>query len=326
MRLDRQPKLPWARPASLAVELPSPTARGLSGTGPELHNPVQAVTALTGHHSARPNMLNRKAYHLEEPSYVDQDGTTSPSPLAPGLFETLSDLCHLPFVDPVELACIVDSRAKTAYRRLSRLEDAGLALRLRHGTAQLRPSSRYLPTAEGIALVAKSNGLAPGQFLRPLPLSAQWLRILASRIDSVAVIYRLASTLSVTLGAGRGPLRVLHQRHGPFDAFLQLPGGQLVGIVRQGPTLDRSALTSRLWTLTRETAEVHPGAILLVLHSEGDRRHIRRYLLRLVQRGRHAIHNLFMAVAPDVAHVTTDFPAWRLAYHNTVDLSVKDLI
>lgn len=270
-------------------------------------------------------MLNRKAYHLEEPSSVDQDGTTSPSPLAPGLFETLSDLCHLPFVDPVELACIVDSRAKTAYRRLSRLEDAGLALRLRHGTAQLRPSSRYLPTAEGIALVAKSNGLAPGQFLRPLPLSAQWLRILASRIDSVAVIYRLASALSVTLGAGRGPLRVLHQRHGPFDAFLQLPGGQLVGIVRQGPTLDRSALTSRLWTLTRETAEVHPGAILLVLHSEGDRRHIRRYLLRLVQRGRHAIHNLFMAIAPDVAHVTTDFPAWRLAYHNTVDLSVKDL-
>lgn len=271
-------------------------------------------------------MLNRIAYHLEEPSSVDQDGTTGPSPLAPSLFETLSDLCHLPFVDPVELACIIDSQAKTAYRRLARLEDAGLALRLSHGTAQLRPSSRYLPTAEGIALVAKSNGLAPAQFLRPLPVSAQWLRTLTSRIDAVAVIYRLASTLSVTLGAGSGPLRVLHQRHGPFDAFLQLPGGQLVGIIRQGPALDRAALTSRLWTLTQEAAEVHPRAVLLVLHSEGDRRHIRRYLLRLVQHGGHSIHNVFMAIAPDVTHVTTDFPAWRLAYHNTVDLSVKDLI
>ena len=257
---------------------------------------------------------------------MDQDGTTGPSPLAPGLFETLSDLCHLPFVDPVELACIIDSQAKTAYRRLARLEGAGLALRLSHGTAQLRPSSRYLPTAEGIALVAKSNGLAPSQFLRPLPVSAQWLRTLTSRIDAVAVIYRLASTLSVTLGAGSGPLRVLHQRHGPFDAFLQLPGGQLVGIVRQGPALDRAALTSRLWTLTREAAEVHPRAVLLVLDSEGDRRHIRRYLLRLAQRGGHSIHDVFMAIAPDVTHVTTDFPAWRLAYHNTVDLSVKDLI
>ena len=255
---------------------------------------------------------------------MKQNGTTNTS-LPPGLFDTLSNLCQLPFVDPVELACIVDSRAQTAYRRLARLKDAGLALCVRHGTAELRRSSRYLPTADGITLVAHADGIAPGQFLRRRPISAQWLRALTTRVDSVAVVYRLASALAVTLGAQSGPLEVLHQRHGPFDAFLRTPGEQLVGIVRQGPALDRSALTSRLWSLTREGAETRLRAVLLILHSEGDRQHVRRYLLRLSRRGGHNIHNLFMAVASDVAHVATDFHAWQLAYPNATNLSFKDL-
>ena len=256
---------------------------------------------------------------------VKHDGTTAPPSLAPELLETLNHLCELPFVDPFELACLVDSRARTAYRRLARLEDAGLALCLRHGTTHARPSSRYLPTADGITLVAQSHDTTPGQLLRRLPVSTQWIRALTARLDSVAAIYRLASAVAVTLGAHSGPLQVLHQRQGPFDALLQLPGEQLVGIVRQGPALERSALTSRLYTLTRVTSGLYPAAVLLVLHSEGDRQHIRRYLLRLTRRGGHNIHNVYMAITPDVAHVATDFPSWRLAYPNSTNYSFRDL-
>ena len=247
------------------------------------------------------------------------------SPPAPELIDTLNDLCRLPLVDPKEMACIVDSHASTQYRRLSRLVDAGLAVRVQHSTTHLRPSSRFFPTPEGVRLAAESQGVTPSQFVRSLPISTQWLRVLVRRMDSLAAIYRLASTFATALEIGGGALDVLHQRHGPFDALLRLPSQQVIGVLKQGPALDRATTTSRLWTVTRSNAEVTPRAILALVHSDSDRRHLRRYLLRLARRGGHNIHNVYMGVASDTAHATTDTPAWRPPHRNAVDSSFKDL-
>ena len=257
---------------------------------------------------------------------MKRDGHTNPSPLASSLSATLHSLCQLPLIDPVEMACIVDSQARSERRRLNRLVDEGLAVRLRHTIASMRqPSSRYAPTSEGVAEAARNAGLTPTGFVRPLPISAQWFQVLFNRLDSVAVIYRLASTIAVALGQRSGALQVYHQRRGPLDALLHFPTGQNIGVLRQGPTLDRSALTSRLWTVTKDAAGIQSRAILAALHTEGDRRHIQRYLTRLSRRGGHEVQTVFMAVMSESIHVTPDLPVWQLAYSSAAVYSFREL-
>ena len=90
-----------------------------------------------------------------------------------------------------------------------------------------------------------SGNIALDEVLGAYPVSRAWLRILLERLDSVAVIYRLAAAI-----AGKeGPVGLRWYRALPLDAAITLPGGRTVGVVRQGHTSDRTGFARRLWRL-----------------------------------------------------------------------------
>ena len=65
--------------------------------------------------------------------------------------------------------------------------------------------------------------------LRTYPVSKQWSRLLAERLDAVAVLYRVAA-LVADADPHSDPVRVDHYRQGPYDMLLTLSGGRFVGI------------------------------------------------------------------------------------------------
>ena len=109
--------------------------------------------------------------------------------------------------------------------------------------------------------------------LRSRPVSQQWRRILLERLDAIASVYRLASTIA---GAAR-PICLRLYRAAPLDAALMLPGGKTVGVVRQGAAADRTAFAKRLWRLGQGPL---PGAVLILTSDEVRLRHARRLLAR----------------------------------------------
>ena len=184
----------------------------------------------------------------------------------------LHRLAEMPFLDRLELAAVTGASERAAYYAMAALEDAGLAAAFPHGSDLIRPTRRFHLTARGLRRLAADEGVPTDILLRAYPVSAQWRRILLQRLDAVAVIYRVAAAVA----AERGSLDGFRWfRATPLDAVLVLPGGRTVGVVRQGPTADRTAFSKRLRRLYEGRL---PGA-LLVLASDGSRlQHARRLL------------------------------------------------
>lgn len=91
------------------------------------------------------------------------------------------------------------------------------------------------------------------------------------RLDTVAVIYRLASAISIV----QRPIRLRWFRTMPMDAAIALPDGRVVSVVRQGPTTDRTGFSKRLWRL-REGERT--AAVLMLMPDEARLRHARRLI------------------------------------------------
>ena len=81
--------------------------------------------------------------------------------------------------------------------------------------------------------------------LTAYPLSKQWFRLLAERLDAIAVLYRVAAMIA-DADPKQDDVRVDHHRHGPYDLLVTLSGGLTVGVIRQGPMLPTSNLRYRL--------------------------------------------------------------------------------
>ena len=132
---------------------------------------------------------------------------------------------------------------------------------------------------------------------QPRPVSEQWRRILLERLDAVASVYRLASTVA---GAAH-PVRLRLYRAAPLDAGLLLPGGRTLGVVRQGPAADRTAFAKRLWRLGQGPL---PGTVLILTSDEVRLRHARRLLARTPV-------NALLALERDAVLAGLDAPVWR---------------
>ncbi|MCY4617516.1 MAG: hypothetical protein OXD50_03020 [Chloroflexi bacterium] len=63
------------------------------------------------------------------------------------------------------------------------------------------------------------------------PVSKQWFKLVAERLDAVAVLYCRA-TLVAQADPEQPPLRVDLYRQGPYDALLTLSGGRSIGVPR----------------------------------------------------------------------------------------------
>ena len=108
-------------------------------------------------------------------------------PLRDGLEEALLLLCATPLATVDELSRFGRVPVSTLRDRLKKLTERGLVDSVPHHLSVLgvRPQRRYFPTEKGItAAGAATKGRE--HMLRAYPVSKQWFRLLAERLDSVA--------------------------------------------------------------------------------------------------------------------------------------------
>ena len=217
-------------------------------------------------------------------------------------------LADAPLVDRIELAQLSRWSERAVYQRLADLQRAGLVEDVAHASELISPTRRMLLTQAGIEQLAQNNGSSAAEILSEHPISQPWRRILLGRLDSVAVIYRLATAL-VELAH---PLRLHWYRSQPADAAVGLPDGRTLAVVRWGRTVDRTAFAIRIRRL-------HDGpsysAALVLAPDEVRLRHASRLL-------RQAPFICFFALERDAARAHSEAEVWR-GPSSGVKLSLK---
>ena len=225
--------------------------------------------------------------------------------------ELLRLLADMPFLDRLEMAAVSGWSRGAVYKAVARLEDAGLIASVPHGTELTSPTRRFNLTATGLRLLAKYEDAALEDLIRSHPVSARWRRVLLERLDAVAVIYRLASAISNVAH----PVRFRWYRAMPMDAAVILPDGGTIGIVRQGPSTDRTGFSKRLWRLRQGPL---PGAVFMLMPDGVRLRHARRLLAQT------PVPALF-ALEREAVAATPDDPVWRLR-SVSADVSLRSAI
>ena len=224
--------------------------------------------------------------------------------------DILRRLAELPFLDRLELAAVSGWSRGAVYAAMDRLQQRGMVDAIPHASELITPTARYHLTAGGLRGLAGDEGVAVDQLLDTRPVSARWRRVLLERLDSLAVIYRVAAALS----NAAFPIRFRWYRAGPADAGIFLPDGCCLAVVRQGNTADRAVFAKRLWRLSEEA---RPGAVLLVPDD-----------VRLRQVGR-ALDSLpllgFLALEGDAARGDAGSQVWCMP-SGPVPLSLREVL
>ena len=196
--------------------------------------------------------------------------------LPQGLEDGLLLLCAAPMATVGELSRFGRVPASTLRDRLEKLAERGLVDSLPHrlGVLGPHPQRRYFPTEKGVtAAGAATKGRS--YFLQNYPVSRQWFRLLAERLDAVAVLYHVAALIADADPHGK-PVRVDFFRQGPYDVLLTLSGGRSLGLLRQGPVLPSSNLRYRLRSMERLRYDERPTVTLILTYSDqATRRAIR---------------------------------------------------
>ena len=187
----------------------------------------------------------------------------------------LTTLATMPFLDYLELAAVSGMAESTARHVLGRLRRKALADFIRHASPLTDTTRRWYATKEGLQLLASENGTGIDRLLRAHPVSAHWQRILLARLDAVAVVYRLASAVADAVG----PPRFRWYRAAPLDAAMLLPDDRTVGVIRQGPTADRTSFSDRVRRLL-DPEQSRPRALLGLMPDEARLRQACHLLAR----------------------------------------------
>ena len=197
-------------------------------------------------------------------------------PLRRSLEDALLLLCAAPLATVDELASFGRVPASTLRERLDKLAKRGLVDTVSHhlGALGSRPQRRYFPTDKGVTAGGKIEH-GTECFLSEYPVSKQWFRLLAERLDAVAVLYRVAAMIA-DADPKQDDVRVDHHRHGPYDLLVTLSSGLTVGVIRQGPMLPTSNLRYRLRSIEHLPSSQRPFLTLVLTHSDqATRRAIR---------------------------------------------------
>ena len=113
--------------------------------------------------------------------------------------------------------------------------------------------------------------------LTAYPVSKQWFRLLAERLDAVAVLYRVAAMLA-DADPRQDTIRVDHHRHGPYDLLVTLSAGLTIGVIRQGPMLSGANLRYRLRSIGHLPRNERPFVTLVITHADQSTRRAIRAL------------------------------------------------
>ncbi|MDE2823245.1 MAG: hypothetical protein OXK79_07045, partial [Chloroflexota bacterium] len=223
------------------------------------------------------------------------------------LHEILRLLASMPFLDRLEMAAVSGWSTAAVYGAARELEEEGLAAPVPHATELTPLTARYHLTAEGVRRLASEGALPLDDLLRSEPVSLQWRAIMLKRLDAVAVVYRLASTLSAIAHL----TRFQWYRAMPMDAAMKLSDRRTVAVVRWGRTQDRTAFSKRM---RRVLEGQFPGGVLLLVQDAVRLRHARRLLAG-------APPPIFLALECDAATAGPDDSIWSLlASGEAVDL------
>ncbi len=197
--------------------------------------------------------------------------------LAQALHETLLLVCETPFASVEDLARLKRAPDSTLREQLGKLRGMGLVASHPHRLAMLsgRALQRHVPTAMAVSLLG-DDAEARGELLYRHPVSRQWLRLLAERLDGVALIYELGAMIA---DADQDPVRVEHCRRGPYDALITLSGDRMLGVVRQGAALSAASLRYRIRTIERLDVQELPHVTLIATDSDQDTRRAVRALV-----------------------------------------------
>ena len=185
--------------------------------------------------------------------------------------ELLRALAEMPFLDRLELAAVTGWSRGAVYRSVGKLESDGYVGSISHATGAIARTRRYHLTANGLRRLAELTGDTVDELLRSRPVSGRWRRILLERLDGVAVICRLAATVSNLAH----PVRFTWYRAAALDAAMAISGERTLGILRQGRTADRTGFAKRVWRLGQGPL---PGLALVLVPDEARLRHARRLL------------------------------------------------
>ena len=211
--------------------------------------------------------------------------------------ELLRRLAAMPFLDRLEMVAVSGRSKGAVYEAIRKLENGRLIASVPHAAQLIPPTRRYCLTAAGLHRLARDEGVTVDELLARCPVSEQARRVLMERLDSAAVVYRLASALSNVAF----PIRFRWYRAMPMDAAMTLPDGRTVAVVRQGLTADRTAFSKRLWRLRER---FRPSAVLMLMPDEVRLRHARRLMA-----GAPSI--AFFALEREAASAGANAPIWR---------------
>ena len=225
--------------------------------------------------------------------------------------EILNRLAWTPLLDRQEMVAVTGRSRSAFYEAVRRLEESGLVASLPHAADLIPTTRRYFLTAQGLQRLAENEGVTVESLLGSRPVSARWRRLLMERLDAIATVYRLASTVADVIR----PVRLRLYRAGPLDAALMLPDRSVVGVVRQGRSAERSAFSQRLWKLGQGQL---PAAVLVLMADEVRLRHARTVLRRTQV-------NAFLALERDAALAGPDARVWRAPSGNA-DLDLRYLL
>ena len=211
--------------------------------------------------------------------------------------ELLRRLASMPFLDRLEMAAVSGRPRGAVYEAVRKLESGRLVDSVPHASPIIAPTRRYFLTADGLHRLARDEGMTVDELLARCPVSEKARRVLMERLDSAAVVYRLANAIS----NAAYPMRFRWYRAMPMDAAMTLPDGRTVAVVRQGLTAGRTPFSKRLWRLREE---FRPSAVLLLVPDEVRLRHARRLMA-----GAPSI--AFLALERDAASAGANAPIWR---------------
>ncbi len=106
-------------------------------------------------------------------------------------------LCAAPLTSVAKLSCLGRVHASTLREQLEKLAKLGLVDSVADRLGGLGPQlqRRYFPTEQGINAAANAEH-GTERFIREYPVSRQWVRLLAERLDAVAVLYHVAAMVA----------------------------------------------------------------------------------------------------------------------------------
>ena len=225
--------------------------------------------------------------------------------------QTIQYLSSMPFVDRLDLAIVSGWSIGAIYESVERLTREGMVGSIPHATELVPPTRRYRLTADGLQRLAYQQGMTVEQLLLNCPVSDRWQSILLERLDAVAVVYRITSSIAHIAH----PICFQWYRSGPVDAVVTLPGGCTIGVIRQGLTSSRTPFTKRLSRLWQGTP---PNTLLLLVPDEVRLRHARRLLSD-------APIAAFMAIERDAVRAGPAARVWR-ATQGSEALNLRDAL